>query len=117
MTPSKQARDEDLADFMASIDCPVIVEGKRDHEALVRLGVPAEDIIVLNKGQTLVETLEALQGLGEVAVLTDLDGEGKRLRRRLLPLFSMHGLRENPRPRELFAKLRVGSVEGLRPEF
>lgn len=110
---AKQTKEEALAEFLDSLDCPVIVEGKRDCEALVKLGVAPEDIIILNKGQTLVETMEALQGIGEVAILTDLDGEGKRLRRRLLAMFSMHGLRENPRPRELFAKLRISSVEGL----
>ncbi len=62
MTAAKQPLEEKLAEFLDSLDCPVIVEGKRDHEALLR-----------------------------------------------------HGLKENPRPRELFAKLRVGGVEGLRP--
>jgi len=104
-------REEILREFIESLDCPAIVEGRRDADALNRLGV--EDIVVLNKGQTLLETVEALQGIGEVAVLTDMDQHGKILRRKLLNLFKLYGIQEKRRPRELFARLRLSHVEGL----
>jgi 5S rRNA maturation endonuclease (ribonuclease M5) len=92
----------------------IIVEGKKDADTLLGLGISSGQIVVLNKGQSLLETVEALQGEKDVAVLTDMDGEGKRLRHRLLKMFSQYGITEDAKPRELFAKLRVSSVEGLR---
>ncbi|MFH1055603.1 MAG: hypothetical protein V1744_05875, partial [Candidatus Altiarchaeota archaeon] len=93
--------------------CTVLVEGRKDEEALIRLGVEPENIVVLHKGQTILDTIEALQGR-EVAILTDMDQEGKIMRHRLLKQFSMYGITENKRPRELFAKLRLSHVEGLK---
>jgi 5S rRNA maturation endonuclease (ribonuclease M5) len=104
---------EALREFLDSLDRPVIVEGRRDEEALVRLGVDSGLITVINRGQSLLETVEALQGSGEVIILTDMDRAGKGLRRRLLGMFSQYGISEKTRPRELFARLRVGNVEGL----
>jgi len=103
--------EELLREFLDSIDCPVIVEGRKDQEALKRLGV--EDIVLLNNGRPLYETVESLQGVRKVAVLTDMDQTGKHLRRRLLKLMGMYGITENRKPREIFAKMRVGCVEGI----
>ena len=107
-------RDEILREFLESIsDCTVIVEGKKDAQALEALGVDPENIVILNKGQSLLSTVEALAGDGNVAILTDMDREGKHLYRKLLSMFSQYGITENPRPRELFAQLRISQVEGL----
>jgi 5S rRNA maturation endonuclease (ribonuclease M5) len=104
-------KQEILREFRQSIDCPVIVEGDKDEQALQRLGV--EDIIILNKGQTLLETVEALKDEKELIILTDMDQQGKILRKKLLKLFQLYGIHEKKRPRELFAQLRLSHVEGL----
>lgn len=103
-------RAELIGEFLDSIQQPVLVEGRKDRRALESLGV--QDVVELNRGLSILETLEALQGQS-VVLLTDLDREGKALRRRLLKLMSMYGIRENPRPREILAKMRVSHVEGL----
>ena len=46
-------------------------------------------------------------------MLTDLDQEGKILRKKLLELFNMYGMQEIKRPREILAQLRISHVEGL----
>jgi 5S rRNA maturation endonuclease (ribonuclease M5) len=107
-------RDDVLREFLESLaESTVIVEGRKDAEALEALGVDGRQIVVLNKGQSLLDTVEALSGEKDVAILTDMDGEGKRLRHRLLKLFGQYGVQENVRPRELFSQLRLSHVEGL----
>ncbi len=104
-------KQEILREFLESIDCPAIVEGRKDAEALQRHGV--EDVIILNKGQSLLETVEVLQDCDEVIILTDMDQQGKMLRKKLIRLFNLYGIQEKKRPRELFAQLRLSHVEGL----
>lgn len=103
-----------LGDFLDSIDCLVIVEGKSDEKALVSLGVDQALVVVLNMGQSLAETVEAISQAGRAAILTDMDGEGRRIRKRLQQLFALYGMQEDVRPRELYARLRVSHVEGLK---
>ena len=107
-------RQDILKEFLESLDgCTIIVEGRKDASALEAVGIDADSIVILNKGQSILETVEAMQGEKDVAILTDMDREGKGLRRRLLRMFSQYGIEENARPRELFARLRLSHVEGL----
>ncbi|MBU0761771.1 MAG: hypothetical protein KKD39_01995 [Candidatus Altiarchaeota archaeon] len=105
---------DELQEFLDSIDSLVIVEGESDERALIALGVDPDSIVVLNKGQSLAETVEAISEARTAAILTDMDGEGKRLRKKLHRLFQLYGMREEVRPRELYARLRISHVEGLR---
>jgi 5S rRNA maturation endonuclease (ribonuclease M5) len=112
---SMTGRDWMLDEFLASLtDCTVMVEGKKDAQALSALGVDPESIVILNKGQSMLATIEALAGSVDVVVLTDMDGGGRRLYRTLITMFSQYGIIEDKRPRELFARLRLSQVEGLR---
>ncbi|MFC2162049.1 topoisomerase [Candidatus Altiarchaeota archaeon] len=106
------SRTQDLREFLESLDKPIIVEGRKDREALEYLGVK-EQIIELNKGVALLDIVEAIQDLGYVIILTDMDQQGKILRKKLHKLFNLYGLREDVRPRELFARLHLSHVEGL----
>ena len=103
-------REEMLREFLDSIDCPVIVEGRKDKTTLERLGVA--EVVQLNEGRPLYEIIESLQ-CSRVVVLTDFDRAGKSMRRRLLSLMSLYGISESRKPREIFARMRVGCVEGL----
>jgi len=107
-----EKRREALDEFLASLTSPVIVEGVKDAKALTALGVE-EDIIILNKGLSLLETVEAISDLDEVIILTDMDQQGKILRKKLLKLMNQYGIREGRRSRDLFARLRLSHVEGL----
>lgn len=67
----------------ASLHAPLIVEGKRDREALRSLGVKG-DIISLNRGQGMHEFAESVAGSHErVVLLMDWDSTGEKLQERL----------------------------------
>ncbi|MBM3309586.1 MAG: toprim domain-containing protein [Candidatus Altiarchaeales archaeon] len=101
-----------LEEFLNSIRGIVIVEGIKDKKALESLGV--ENIVQLHAGNSMLEVVEKIQGRRNVAILTDLDQNGKILRRQLLKLFSMYGIMEDRKPREILAKMRVSYIEGLK---
>ena len=105
-------REELVREFIESIDVPVIVEGKNDVSALRGLGV--ENIVPINTGGSLLDVVESLKDFDRVVILTDFDQAGKILRKKLLELFGHYGIHESRRPRELFARLRLSHVEGLR---
>lgn len=99
---------EELAGFA---DEDVIVEGVKDERALKSLGFSR--VHRLNGGGSLLDAVESLQDRGRVVVLTDLDREGKILRRKLLSLFGPYGIHEIVRPREILARMKLSHVEGL----
>jgi 5S rRNA maturation endonuclease (ribonuclease M5) len=107
-----EERAELLIEFLSSIDAPVFVEGVKDREALEALGV--KDVVQLNRGGSILSAVEALQGRKSAVILTDLDQEGKILRKKLIEYFSLYGITESRRPREILAQMKFSHVEGLR---
>lgn len=103
--------DSILDELVKYRDELTIVEGLRDRIALEQLGF--SNIVQLHSGNSLLEVVEAIKEADKAVILTDLDREGKGLRRRLLQYFSLYGLNEIRRPRELLAQLRVKHVENL----
>lgn len=75
----------------------LIVEGRKDAEALKALGLI--DIVPLN-GQPLDKFVERLSGR-ETVILTDYDAEGKRLAGKLLKLLQRRRIKANPRLRRM----------------
>ncbi len=60
-------------------DVPVIVEGRKDEEALQSLGFERE-IIRIKRGESIFRIIEGLRGKYEkVIILTDWDSTGRRL--------------------------------------
>lgn len=60
-------------------DVPIIVEGKKDVEALKSLGVERK-IIKIKRGKSIFRIIEELRGEHEkVIILTDWDASGRRL--------------------------------------
>lgn len=110
MEDTRQALEE----FLQSIDTLVIVEGKNDEKALRLLGVDPDLIVVLNKGQSLPQTVEAISEVDEAIILTDKDQQGKILRKKLIRLFQLYGIRESVKPRKLFTRLHLEHVEDLK---
>jgi len=90
----------------------VIVEGESDAKPLGYFGV--EDVIILNKGQSMLQTVEAIHENTHIIILTDFDQHGKELRKQLHTLFPHYALLEDKRPREIFARLRLNHVEDLK---
>ncbi|MDI6736943.1 MAG: hypothetical protein QME12_00305 [Nanoarchaeota archaeon] len=88
---------------------PVIVEGSNDRKSLNELGL--NNIIIL-KGKPLYKLVESIDDK-EVAVLTDLDEEGKKLYHELRREFSARGVMINDRLRILLFKTQLRQIEGL----
>ncbi len=107
---------EDLRE--ESRTAPVVVEGKRDREALERLGVRGR-IIALNSGTSIFGLCEALaREHEEVIVLTDWDRRGGQLARLLREGLVANGVRCDVDLRAQLARLcrkEAKDVEGLAP--
>ncbi|MDD4878326.1 MAG: toprim domain-containing protein [Candidatus Nanoarchaeia archaeon] len=88
---------------------PVIVEGSNDRKALEELGL--SNIIIL-KGKPLYKLVESID-VKEVAVLTDLDEEGKKMYHELRQEFSTRGVMINDKLRVLLFKTQLRQIEGL----
>jgi 5S rRNA maturation endonuclease (ribonuclease M5) len=89
----------------------IIVEGKKDKAALESFGL--KDIIVLKKG--IFETCEEVCNKAEeVAMLTDLDSEGKKLYSRICENLTREGVKIDNAFREfLFRETELRQIEGL----
>ena len=69
--------------FIANESIPIIVEGKKDEEALRKLGASGT-IIRLNTGQSIFQFCEELaRDYKQVIILTDWDAKGQQLFNRL----------------------------------
>lgn len=92
---------------------PVIVEGRKDREALESLGF--SNVIQLHSGSQIYEIVEMLQGCShrKIAILTDFDSKGIELRKRILEYFSQYGLTENKEPRRILVQMNIRFVENL----
>ncbi len=63
---------------------PILIEGKKDEEALRKLGIDGNIIKVSGSGLKLFEVAEmAVELSSEVIILTDFDKKGKILAKRL----------------------------------
>lgn len=92
---------------------PVIVEGKKDAAALREFGV--QRIIELD---AYYKTIELVAHEREVALLVDLDKEGKKKYARLNDELSKRGVRINNNLRHfLFKHTKVRQIEGLTHYF
>ncbi|MFA5887839.1 MAG: hypothetical protein WC852_03970 [Candidatus Nanoarchaeia archaeon] len=87
----------------------IIVEGSNDRKALNELGL--SNIIIL-KDKPLYKLVESIEEK-QVAVLTDLDEEGKKLYHELKQEFSQRGVMINDKLRLLLFKTQLRQIEGL----
>jgi 5S rRNA maturation endonuclease (ribonuclease M5) len=58
--------------------CPVVVEGRRDRQALWRLGVEGE-VLTLHRGKGMYEMAAELDRADELVLLLDWDARGEQL--------------------------------------
>lgn len=90
----------------------VLVEGPKDRESLVKLGL--ENVITL-KGKPLFKVVERVAAeTDECLILTDLDEEGKKLYGVLRAGLQQHGVKVDDRFRHfLFKETELRQLEGL----
>ncbi len=118
----KRKRREDLAELFAKLvkdRAPILVEGKRDREALVRGGVDAGRITMLH-GKTRLDIEEAFAECKDVIMMLDYDAEGLKLLDEFKAIFSRAGTRVNTwywsKVREIFNG-HIDCIENLRGYF
>lgn len=112
MFDNKEVEEELLKLFKKIKDKEVVVEGKRDKEALYSFGFTK--IRLLNK--SLHEVAEKLEGK-EVLILTDFDNEGKQLAKKLNQLlqpFCKVDMESRRKIGFIFTKLKIKTIEELR---
>jgi 5S rRNA maturation endonuclease (ribonuclease M5) len=102
-----------------SQDMPVIVEGRRDAEALRLLGIRS-NVVTLSRGVSLLTFCETIsRRWSSVVILTDWDRKGGQLARRLKEAFVSNGTKVNDTVRMelvILAKKEVKDIESL-PSF
>ncbi|MBN2150579.1 MAG: hypothetical protein JW839_03935 [Candidatus Lokiarchaeota archaeon] len=115
-------RREDLAKLFADLardSAPILVEGKRDREALVRGGIDGSRITMLH-GQSRLDVEEALADCKDVIMMLDYDAEGLKLLDEFKSIFSRGGKRVNTwywsKIREVFNG-HIDCIENLRRYF
>ena len=105
-----------LEEMEGTVDT-VLVEGARDVEALRRLGFHGRIEVCSRVGVSNSDLVEGLARRKDVVILTDFDGEGRRLNRRLSRLLERRGVRVETRFRRavgrLMAALGVYAIEAL----
>ncbi len=94
----------------------ILVEGKKDKEALESLGF--ENVLVINEtGKSLYEKLEEVEkkaGKNKVCILTDFDKEGKKLYLKLKKELSSKNIKlDNTFRDKLLRKTNISHIEGI----
>lgn len=91
----------------------VIVEGRKDKEALEKLGI--KRVYALNCKPLFVFIEQIAKNNKDVIILTDLDKEGKKLYRALSSGLQKYGVRVDNYFREfIFKKTRIRQIEGFK---
>jgi 5S rRNA maturation endonuclease (ribonuclease M5) len=96
-----------------SEELPIIVEGRRDEEALRRLGIDAKFFYI--SSSPFYELCDAIaEEYSDVILFTDMDRAGHKLTRRLKNYLSQRSVRINEKYRlSLLSKLDTHQVENL----
>ncbi len=97
---------------------PIIVEGKKDAEALKALGIEGQIVQAKTGGRTLLDVISEVENSGarEVILLLDFDRRGREMTRRLKQRLEKTGTRPNT---EFWSQLlqlvwrEVKDIEGL----
>ncbi|NMC04338.1 MAG: hypothetical protein GYA24_03960 [Candidatus Lokiarchaeota archaeon] len=115
----KRKRQEDLAVLFANLardDAPILVEGKRDREALVKGGIEPRRITMLH-GRSRLDIEEKFMDCKDIILLLDYDAEGLKMIDEFKAIFSRTGKRVNTwywsKIREIFTG-HIDCIENLR---
>jgi len=101
-----------LLDDIKSIRIAVIVEGKKDVGSLRKLGISR--IISLDNRPLYKVVDEIIDNHKTIAILTDLDAEGKKLYSLLQHQLKKNGVKVDNQLREfLFKNTKLRQIEGL----
>ncbi len=94
----------------------IIVEGKKDRNALNNIGI--RNIIELNKKPLYQIVEEVSSDNDECIILTDLDKKGKELYGRLNSDLQRRGVKINNKLRDfLFKNTKIRQIEGIKADL
>ena len=100
-----------LLEDLASLD-RVIVEGPNDKKSLESFGVTR---IITVKRRAIYKIVESIPKGSSIAILTDLDSEGKKIYSMLNKEFSQRGVHIDNKLRDfLFKNTDLRQIEGLK---
>ena len=103
----------------SGLGVPIVVEGRRDREALSKLGVLGRILCLKGAGESRSQFLDKLDGFRDIILLTDFDAEGSELRLWLYQELTRRGIRAEDlmwRRIKTLARTEVKGVEEL-PSF
>lgn len=89
----------------------IIVEGPKDRDALMKLGL--NNITMLSKAPLFKIVEQVAEKADEAAILTDTDGKGKELYHILYRDLQKRGVKIDNRLRDLLFREKISHVEGL----
>jgi 5S rRNA maturation endonuclease (ribonuclease M5) len=118
----KRQRKENLVELFIELGnetSPVVVEGKRDREALLRAGIASDRIVMLH-GKPRLDVVDHLETFEEVIFLLDFDTEGQEMLDQFKKILEGFGTRVNTkywsRIHEIFNG-HIDCIENLRGYF
>ncbi|MEM4641220.1 MAG: toprim domain-containing protein [Candidatus Pacearchaeota archaeon] len=94
----------------------IVVEGRKDLQALIDLGFKRKNIFVLNNGNSIEKNIEKIiesSKRNQVCILTDFDSEGKKLYRMIKRELSKNGVKVNNKLRLQLLKEKISHIEGI----
>ncbi len=94
-------------------DIPILVEGRKDRQALTRFGVKnILDISGRTPEKVLDQTLN--NNINTIIVLTDFDEEGEKKSKQFTKLFEANGIKVNSKARyKIKSLINTHQIEGL----
>lgn len=114
---SKEAELEKLKKWISELreeakKKPILVEGKKDSEALAKFGIKSVQLHQANN--SLGERVDELSKYKECILLFDLDKSGRKLNARIKEGLQSAGVKVNNQFRNfLFTKTKLRFIEGL----
>lgn len=98
---------------LASLDVPIIVEGRKDEKALRELGISGP-VVVLNDGLSIIDTCTRISEEYERAViLTDWDRKGGQLARQLMDALDANGVHFDTEIRACISRLSKKDIKDV----
>mgnify|MGYP006286647133 CR=1 FL=1 len=110
-------RMQDMTEWVQALkrsEKTIIVEGKKDKQALESLGIGREGKIVMLSKRPIYAIIEQVaDNATDAIILTDLDKKGKELYGKLSSGLQRLGVRVDNKYREFLQKQRVSHIEGI----
>lgn len=95
----------------------LVVEGKKDRNALIKLGFRGNEVFPINRTGTslfvVIDNLINSIGKNKVCILTDIDRKGKILYYQIKRRLDESGIKTDGRLRHLLIKEKISHIEGL----